>query len=175
MPRASGATSRASRPTRGSSSQRLEKPDGRADRRHSAGHRRDQARTRSRSSRSTVGTATETNDYLRLLFAKIGTGLLPRCGREVRRDTPQSAARTLAALPAGHAVHDRLRVRDRPERRARPTWPPELREEGFVRVIVGGRLVNLDEATCCQFAASQSGATTHRPLPRPCATSSSID
>ena len=55
----------------------------------------------SRSSRSTVGTATETNDYLRLLFAKIGHMFCLKCGREVRCDSPQSAAETLAALPPG--------------------------------------------------------------------------
>ena len=53
----------------------------------------------SRSSRSTVGTATETADYLRLLFAKIGTCSCRKCGQEVRCDTPQSAAERLAALP----------------------------------------------------------------------------
>ena len=46
----------------------------------------------SRSSRSTVGTATETSDYLRLLFAKIGHVFCRKCGREVRCDSPQSAA-----------------------------------------------------------------------------------
>ena len=54
-----------------------------------------------RSSRSTVGTATETNDYLRLLMAKIGEVFCLKCGRPVRCDSPQSAAETLAALPAG--------------------------------------------------------------------------
>ncbi len=55
----------------------------------------------SRSSRSTVGTTTETNDYLRLLMAKIGRVFCIRCGQEVRRDNPQSAAETLADLPPG--------------------------------------------------------------------------
>ena len=54
-----------------------------------------------RSSRSTVGTATETSDYLRLLFAKIGQVFCRGCGREVRRDTPQSVAEQLAKLPDG--------------------------------------------------------------------------
>ena len=55
----------------------------------------------SRSSRATVGTATEVVDYLRLLFAKIGKVFCRQCGREVRRETPQSAAAVLAELPAG--------------------------------------------------------------------------
>src|SRR4029453_10459327 len=59
------------------------------------------AKTASRSSRSTVGTATEIADYLRLLYAKIGRVFCQTCGQEVRRDTPQSIADLLAQLPAG--------------------------------------------------------------------------
>ena len=55
----------------------------------------------SRSSRATVGTATEIADYLRLLFAKIGHVFCLTCGREVRQDTPQSAADGMQNLPAG--------------------------------------------------------------------------
>ena len=59
------------------------------------------AKNTSRSSRSTVGTATETSDYLRLLMAKIGQVFCLRCGREVRCDSPQNAAERLARLPTG--------------------------------------------------------------------------
>ena len=55
----------------------------------------------SRSSRSTVGTVTETNDYLRLLFARIGHVFCLRCGQEVRRESPQSVSDLLKQLPAG--------------------------------------------------------------------------
>src|SRR5216117_1343540 len=44
------------------------------------------------SSRSTVGTATEVYDYLRLLWARAGRSFCRVCGAAVRRDTPQSAA-----------------------------------------------------------------------------------
>ncbi len=99
----------------------------------------------SRSSRSTVGTATETSDYLRLLFAKIGHVFCRKCGQEVRRDTPQSAAETLAALPAGHALHDRLSAASCRRRTTIEQLAAALREDGFVRAIVDGRLVNLAE------------------------------
>src|SRR5581483_1080788 len=46
----------------------------------------------SRSSRSTIGTATETSDYLRLLFAKLGQLFCRGCGQAIRRETPQTAA-----------------------------------------------------------------------------------
>ncbi|MCH7688468.1 MAG: excinuclease ABC subunit UvrA, partial [Planctomycetes bacterium] len=51
--------------------------------------------------RSTIGTATETLEHLRLLFAKIGQVHCLDCGQEVRRDTPQDAVETLQQLPAG--------------------------------------------------------------------------
>src|SRR5260370_35062557 len=65
-----------------------------------------------RTARSTVGTATELHDYLRLLFAKIGRGHCPTCGAEARsdsadqvadallRDYPGARARICVPLPA---------------------------------------------------------------------------
>jgi excinuclease ABC subunit A len=97
----------------------------------------------SRSSRSTVGTATETNDYLRLLFAKIGRVFCQSCGREVRRDNPQSVADELTALPAGARYLLTYPVaadaaRD-PERLS-----ASLREAGYQRVLCGQRMLSLD-------------------------------
>ena len=57
-----------------------------------------------RTSRSTVGTATEIYDYLRLLWARIGHTVCPVCGRELKPDTAQSAADVVLALPAGTRV-----------------------------------------------------------------------
>jgi excinuclease ABC subunit A len=99
-------------------------------------------RNTSRSSRSTVGTATEASDYLRLLYAKIGHVFCQKCGREVVRDTPQRAAEMLSTLPAG----TRYVV-------AFP-WGPingddpaqtktALAEDGFVRIVAAGRMIDL--------------------------------
>jgi excinuclease ABC subunit A len=53
-----------------------------------------------RNPRSTVGTQTEIYDYLRLLFARVGVTMCRVCGREVHRDSPESAANeALAQLP----------------------------------------------------------------------------
>ncbi|HXV19752.1 MAG TPA: excinuclease ABC subunit UvrA, partial [Desulfuromonadales bacterium] len=54
-----------------------------------------------RTSRSTVGTMTELNDHLKLLFARAGRLFCQGCGREVRRDTPDSIAEELLAKAAG--------------------------------------------------------------------------
>src|SRR6516225_4231798 len=50
-----------------------------------------------RTSRSTVGTMTELNDHLKLLFARTASLYCRSCGRPVRRDTPESIHRDLAA------------------------------------------------------------------------------
>ncbi len=55
-----------------------------------------------RNPRSTVGTQTEVYDYLRLLYARVGTTFCRVCGREVHRDSPESAAHeTLETLNEG--------------------------------------------------------------------------
>src|SRR5213080_4553572 len=55
-----------------------------------------------RNPRSTVGTQTEVYDYLRLLYARVGTTFCRVCGREVHKDSPESAAQeTLDALAEG--------------------------------------------------------------------------
>src|SRR2546423_6878699 len=50
-----------------------------------------------RTSRSTVGTMTELNDHLKLLYARAAQLYCLGCGAEVRRDTPQTIERELAA------------------------------------------------------------------------------
>src|SRR5262249_28757677 len=53
-----------------------------------------------RNPRSTVATATEIYDYLRLLFARCGQTFCIKCGAQVRRDTPDEiAARVLSLAP----------------------------------------------------------------------------
>lgn len=54
-----------------------------------------------RNPRSTVATATEVYDYLRLLFARAGVTYCPQCGDEVRRDHVDAIADRIQAMPAG--------------------------------------------------------------------------
>ncbi|HXI25405.1 MAG TPA: excinuclease ABC subunit UvrA [Pyrinomonadaceae bacterium] len=59
-----------------------------------------------RNPRSTVSTQTEIYDYLRLLYARIGTTICRVCGREVHRDSPDSAAdEILTELPEGNRFY----------------------------------------------------------------------
>src|SRR5437867_3857590 len=57
-----------------------------------------------RSARSTVGTATEVYDYLRLLFARLGSVHCTHCGRTVKADSPSSIVREARDWPSGEPV-----------------------------------------------------------------------
>ncbi|HEU5303717.1 MAG TPA: excinuclease ABC subunit UvrA, partial [Gemmatimonadales bacterium] len=95
------------------------------------------------SSRSTVGTATEVHDFLRLLWARIGKSHCRVCGAPVRRDTPQAAAEDIVARVTG-----RLQVcfpLPPVARLAHAAVVENLRALGFVRVIADGAPLHLDE------------------------------
>ncbi len=95
------------------------------------------------SSRSTVGTATEVWDYLRLLWARVGQPFCRACGGPVRRDTPASATAATLAQVTG-----RLQLAFPPPRSDRlthATLVEGLRALGFVRVVADGVTHHLDE------------------------------
>jgi excinuclease ABC subunit A len=60
-----------------------------------------QQKTAGRNPRSTVGTVTEIYDYLRVLFARIGQGHCPNCGREITAQSREQIIARILALPAG--------------------------------------------------------------------------
>ena len=96
-----------------------------------------------RSARSTVATATEIHDYLRLLFARLGTVLCGTCGRPVLADSPQSIAREAAAWPQGES----LLVLAPIALSARLAWSEQaahLLTAGYTRIRVDGQVVGLD-------------------------------
>ena len=104
-------------------------------------------KTASRSSRTTVGTATEVNDYLRLLFAKIGRVVCQTCGHEVRRESPQSAAEALVQHPA--EMRFLVTFQHQPNGSISATestnFSADIQAAGFVRAIIGDGVVNLAE------------------------------
>ena len=58
-------------------------------------------KTTSRNPRSTVGTVTEIHDYLRLLWARVGTPHCPKCGREISRQSVDQIVDRILELPEG--------------------------------------------------------------------------
>jgi excinuclease ABC subunit A len=96
-----------------------------------------------KTSRSTVGTATEIYDYLRLLWARIGRSYCPRCGREVKPDTVQSVTDAIgSATGARVQVAFPLRVSDKV---SDALLEESLRAQGFLRVRAYGTSVHLDD------------------------------
>src|SRR5919202_1806795 len=97
-----------------------------------------------KTSRSTVGTATEIYDYLRLLWARVGRSFCPRCGREIRPDTVQSVTDRVLALPSGTRFHVAFPLK----LSAAVTHDvvlENLRAQGFLRVVADGAVKHLDE------------------------------
>ena len=96
------------------------------------------------SSRSTVGTATEIADFLRLLWARAGTQTCLQCGRDVKRDTVQEV---VDAVVAGNGKRETIVAFPLPQSAHRPDVEiaAQLRAAGFVRAQVDGALVRLDE------------------------------
>ncbi len=94
------------------------------------------------SSRSTVGTATEIHDHLRLLWARVGEQFCVRCGAPVRRDTARSV--TDAALARGGRIQVAFPL-PAVSRASRDLVIDNLRALGFVRIAVAGTVHRLDE------------------------------
>jgi excinuclease ABC subunit A len=96
-----------------------------------------------RGSRSTVGTATELNDYLRLLFARVGVLFCPDCDEPVSQTDPVRAAERLIDEYFGAAVLVGFTMDvlgSTPESVA-----GLLLEKGYIRAVTGGRTLNLTE------------------------------
>jgi len=95
-----------------------------------------------KSSRSTVGTATEVYDYLRLLWARVGRTFCPECGEEVRPDTVTSAVDRVLELPEGSKIQVTFPLKF--SGRVSHTLVVEnLLAIGFVRILADGQLVDL--------------------------------
>ena len=105
-----------------------------------------------KTTRSTVGTMTEINDYLKLLFARLATAACPECHQPVRPDTPQSAAVEIVRQLAGRDVLVIFHVPVPPA-----TLPSDffafLQTQGFLRVRVLGKLYRTDEPAAFDRAA----------------------
>ena len=96
----------------------------------------------SRNPRSTVGTVTEIYDYLRLLFARIGTPHCYQCGREVNAQSSQQIVEQIMALPEGTRIQLLAPViRGRKGEYAKLF--EEVGKEGFARVRVDGAIHEL--------------------------------
>ncbi len=94
--------------------------------------------------RSTVGTITEIYDYLRVLYAKIGEQRCTSCGKPVAAEGPQAIARHVLALPAGSKVTLLAPLVTHRKGVFKEIFET-LREKGFVRVRIDGRVASLED------------------------------
>src|SRR5690242_2307276 len=101
-------------------------------------------KTTSRNPRSTVGTVTEIYDYLRLLFARIGTPHCYQCGKAITAQTVSQMVDKVLALPEGTKIQllsPMIRGRKGEYRKELQ----QLRKDGFTRVIIDSAPLELDE------------------------------
>lgn len=101
-------------------------------------------RSLSKNPRSTVGTATEIYDYLRVLFARVGKPYCYKCGREISSQTIQQMVDQLMELPTGSKIimFSPLIQGRKGEHHKELN---QLRKDGFVRIKVDGIIKDLSE------------------------------
>jgi excinuclease ABC subunit A len=98
----------------------------------------------SRSPRSTVGTVTEILDYLRLLYAKVGTPHCPQCGLEISPQSIQRLVERILSYPEGTRLQILAPVVRGRKGEYRATFE-QLRKEGYARVNIDGQTHLLEE------------------------------
>ena len=101
-------------------------------------------KTTSKNPRSTVGTVTEIYDYLRLLWARVGTPHCPKCGKEIRQQTIDQIIDQILALPEGTRIQIMAPV-VRGRKGEHTKIFDDARRSGYVRVRVDGNLYELSE------------------------------
>jgi len=101
-------------------------------------------RALAKSPRSTVGTVTEIADYLRLLFARVGSPHCPSCARPIEAQTVQQIVDTILAFEEGARVTLMAPIARGRKGELRLELE-RLRREGFVRVRIDGAIVDLGD------------------------------
>jgi excinuclease ABC subunit A len=101
-------------------------------------------KTSARNPRSTVGTMTEIYDYLRLLFARVGTPHCHQCGREISQQTIHQIQETILSLPESARVMILSPVVRGRKGEHRKLFE-DIEKEGFVRVRVDGEIYEVGD------------------------------
>ena len=101
-------------------------------------------KTTSKNPRSTVGTVTEIYDYLRLLWARVGTPHCPICGKEIQQQTIDQIIDQVLALPEATRIQVMAPV-IRGKKGEHAKIFEDARKSGYVRVRVDGSLYELTE------------------------------
>ena len=101
-------------------------------------------KTTSRNPRSTVGTVTEINDYIRLLYARIGVPYCPKCGKKIEKQSIDQIIDNIMSLEEGTKIQVLAPI----VRGRKGEYTKQLQEfqkQGFVRVRVDGEIYELTD------------------------------
>src|SRR5205814_2538700 len=96
-----------------------------------------------KSSRSTVGTMTEINDYLKLLMPRVARAFCPSCGREIRPETAQSIAEHILQELSGQNVLITFWVAV-PAKTEPRAFFDFIQQQGYLRVWIDNEIVRVD-------------------------------
>ena len=103
-----------------------------------------------RTTRSTVGTLTEINDYLKLLFARLAIGYDPNTGETIQPDSPESAAAWARENLTGQPLLVTFPIPVPPNATSEEILP-FLNAQGYLRILIDGKIVRTDEPRTAKF------------------------
>ncbi|MDD4362830.1 MAG: excinuclease ABC subunit UvrA, partial [Atribacterota bacterium] len=101
-------------------------------------------RKSSKNPRSTVGTATEIYDYLRLLFARIGVPHCPSCGKKISKQSVDQIVDSIIKMPVNSKIIILSPV-IRAKKGEHKQVIEEIRKKGFIRVRINGQISEIDD------------------------------
>lgn len=101
-------------------------------------------KTTSKNPRSTVGTVTEINDFLRLLWARVGTPICPNDGHEITSQSPEQMVDKILELPERTKLQILAPI-VRGKKGQHKKIIEKVKKDGFVRIIVDGEIHDIEE------------------------------
>lgn len=101
-------------------------------------------KTTSKNPRSTVGTVTEIYDYLRLLYARVGTPHCPNCGKEIHQQTQDQMVDKIMSLPERTKIQIMAPV-VRGRKGEHSKLLEGIKKNGFVRVRIDNEIMDLND------------------------------
>ncbi len=111
-----------------------------------------------RTTRSTVGTLTEINDYLKLLYARLAIGYDPNTGETIQPDSPESAAAWAKENLADQPVLVTFPIPVPTDAKSAEIFP-FLNAQGYLRILIDGKIIRTDEPL--QFEISNFESQIH--------------
>ena len=102
-------------------------------------------RTAGKNPRSTVGTATEIYDYLRLLFSRIGVPFCPQCGRKIEKQSIDQIVDSILQLKDGTRIQVLAPLVRGRKGEYREVFE-QIRKDGFVRVRIDGKIMEVNDS-----------------------------